>query len=354
MNEAERVLKHIHALLHRKRLPTGAAGLAEIPLFPAVHAELVEIRKTLHALAAWDLTGETAAEGVVSASLESLKGNLRGVIACLRRVGEGDLAPQGYAMGEFSVAFNGMVRQLEAAFRELRHKEENLRLAAAKLYNDLEERNFAVEALQQSESRFRYLANHDALTGILNRRSFMERAAFELRAAIAQRVNCALAMMDIDHFKRFNDQYGHLAGDEALRHTAQVMSSGLRKMDFLGRYGGEEFVFFFHGADIRMGHAISERVRKHLAASPLKLESGPVFLTASFGVTMITPDECTPSGGEPDASIDAAGIIHRLVDEADQALYQAKRGGRNQVISFCKNGAGRSARAGTAGEAEQA
>jgi diguanylate cyclase (GGDEF)-like protein len=140
--------------------------------------------------------------------------------------------------------------------------------------------------------------------------------------------------MDIDHFKLFNDRYGHLAGDAALQHVVKVVASCLRKMDFMGRYGGEEFVFFFHGADLETGHAICDRVRKSLAAAALSLESGPVFITASFGVTMSDEEEFSVPPEVLGYSQDDTEIIRELVDNADKALYRAKQNGRNQVVSY--------------------
>jgi diguanylate cyclase len=131
-------------------------------------------------------------------------------------------------------------------------------------------------------------------------------------------------MMDLDHFKNFNDTWGHQAGDEALRHVVAIIASLLRKNDFLGRYGGEEFVFFFSYADKTTGLAIAERVREAIAGSPVKLESGPVPIYASFGVAMaedLPPEE-------------TGDKLESLIRGADFALYRAKEGGRNQVVLF--------------------
>jgi diguanylate cyclase (GGDEF)-like protein len=130
--------------------------------------------------------------------------------------------------------------------------------------------------------------------------------------------------MDIDHFKIFNDTYGHSAGDDALRHTVQVISVILRKNDFMGRYGGEEFIFLFNGADKDMGITIAERMREALIANPMTMKAGPVPLSASFGVAMII------DGGDPEEK----SYIQNLINNADIALYQAKKTGRNKVVGF--------------------
>jgi diguanylate cyclase (GGDEF)-like protein len=153
----------------------------------------------------------------------------------------------------------------------------------------------------------------------------MDRAIIELAAAMHHHISCGIAMMDIDHFKRFNDTYGHQAGDEVLRHIVTIISSMLRKNDFLGRYGGEEFVFYFSQVDQTTTITIAERVREAIANTPVMLKSGPVFLSASFGIAMF-------QSGEDQEMIDLETCIYN----ADIALYQAKKGGRNKVVCFSK------------------
>ncbi|MDR3146814.1 MAG: GGDEF domain-containing protein, partial [Treponema sp.] len=173
---------------------------------------------------------------------------------------------------------------------DIHHELLALRGMAESLQSEVNQRNSTVIALQQREYRFRYLAAHDPLTGAMNRASFMERTSRELSSALSTRTTCGIVMMDIDHFKRFNDTWGHLAGDEALRFVVKVVSAILRKNDFMGRYGGEEFVFFFNGADMNTSVAIAERIRETIASTPINLESGPVYISASFGVAVTSAD----------------------------------------------------------------
>jgi diguanylate cyclase (GGDEF)-like protein len=208
---------------------------------------------------------------------------------------------------------------------EIHHELLALRGMAESLQSEINQRNSTVVALQEREYRFRYLAAHDPLTGAMNRASFMERTNRELRSALATRTTCGIVMMDIDHFKRFNDTWGHLAGDEALRFVVKIISASLRKNDFMGRYGGEEFVFFFNGADMATSVAIAERIRETIASNPINLENGPVFISASFGVAVTSADF---NGSIGDAYID------RIINNADMAMYQAKKAGRNRVIAF--------------------
>jgi diguanylate cyclase (GGDEF)-like protein len=238
-------------------------------------------------------------------------------------VEKGDFSQRLEHLGEFADAFNSMIDQLNVTLKELRQKEEALRNLADNLRGEVDRRNSAVEALQKSESQFKYLASHDPLTGAMNRRSFMERASLELKNAAALNIPCGISMMDIDFFKNFNDTYGHLAGDEALRHVVRVIGSLLRKNDFLGRYGGEEFVFLFSNADEATGIHIAERVREAIQNSPINLENGQVTITASFGIAMADYHEIRDDS-----------YIETLINNADSALYQAKHGGRNKVVCY--------------------
>jgi diguanylate cyclase (GGDEF)-like protein len=208
---------------------------------------------------------------------------------------------------------------------EIHHELMALRNLAESLQSEISLRNSTVLALQEREYRFRYLASHDPLTGAMNRASFMERANRELKSAFSTGSVCGIVMMDIDHFKRFNDTWGHLAGDEALRFVVKQVAAILRKNDFMGRYGGEEFVFFFNGADMETSVAIAERIRENIASNPVSLENGPVPISASFGVAITSAAYDGSIGNE---------YIDRIINNADMAMYQAKKNGRNRVVAF--------------------
>jgi diguanylate cyclase (GGDEF)-like protein len=204
---------------------------------------------------------------------------------------------------------------------------ENLLILIERLHRQVDIQRTAMKALQKSESRYKDLASHDYLTGILNRRSFMEHAIDELDYVIRLKIPCGIIMIDIDHFKNFNDTYGHYAGDEALRHTVKIISTFSRKHDFLGRYGGEEFIFFFTNAGGEKALVIAERIREAIQNSPVILDTGPVLITASLGVISVDTAEFK-YGDNKETFIEA------LIRNADTAMYKAKNAGRNRVMLY--------------------
>jgi diguanylate cyclase (GGDEF)-like protein len=322
-DKAEAYLEHIRKLLRDNRIPQLEGELADNAALRHIHEELKTIREVMLSFSAGDFSPAITVRGIIPGCLKALQAHLRHLIWQVQMVEKGDFTQEVRFMGEFSTAFNNMVRQMSASLSALKQKEETLLAMNTRLRSEAENRASTVEALQESEARFKFLANHDPLTGILNRRSFIEKASVELQSAAKLAVPCCLAMMDIDHFKQFNDTYGHPAGDETLRHVVRTVERGLRKNDFVGRYGGEEFIFFLYSADEQAGFGIVERLRKGLEETPVMLENGAVAVYASFGVVNCAMED--PS---------AENYVQRLIGAADTALYAAKRAGRNRVMIY--------------------
>jgi two-component system cell cycle response regulator len=177
----------------------------------------------------------------------------------------------------------------------------------------------ATISLIKDREQQRQLAVRDGLTGLYNRRAFGELLA----AAIANEDRRAegmlgLVLLDLDHFKKLNDTYGHPAGDAALRSLARLLNQHLRKGDQAARYGGEEFVVILPGSDRERSVGAAERLRSALQKHRFVFEGARIPLTASFGVSVWPGD-----GREPEA----------LLKSADQALYAAKQSGRNRVAA---------------------
>ncbi|MCQ4162103.1 diguanylate cyclase [Roseomonas sp. GC11] len=161
-------------------------------------------------------------------------------------------------------------------------------------------------------------AETDALTGIANRRSFMNQAEILLRREAEAGRPCALLAFDLDHFKSINDRAGHAAGDAVLRLTAERCTQALRQADLFGRLGGEEFAILLPATSAEEAHAVAERLRAALATIILPLEGLGSRLSASFGIATMPP------GGLP---------LETLLHRADGALYQAKGSGRDRICA---------------------
>lgn len=158
-------------------------------------------------------------------------------------------------------------------------------------------------------------ASVDFLTGLGNRRYFDEVAPKAFNQAKRSGQPLTLAMIDVDHFKKVNDRYGHTAGDLALKSVADVLSESIRESDILARYGGEEFILVLHGTDGEAALNFLEKLRQKI------LQRKTVYGNITFGVTV--------SIG---MSTDHNKSFERMIDDADRALYRAKESGRNQII----------------------
>ena len=171
--------------------------------------------------------------------------------------------------------------------------------------------------ITELNKRLLSLANHDGLTGLLNRRALMER--FDSLYAFSLRYNhpCVVMLVDIDHFKSINDTYGHQAGDEVLREFAKVLTQGRRSVDLVGRYGGEEFIVVLSGTDLMKATEIAESIRHTVEMSKLH-PNDTESLTCSIGV----------------ADINDASSVKQAIAFADEALYHAKGEGRNSVVTY--------------------
>lgn len=315
-------IQHMKALVDSSRVPEIPDELKDMEELRELHEHFLVLRKQLMLISRGDLSQDVQARGFAAGLLKSHIANLRHLTWQVEQVSKGDFSQRVDFMGEFSVAFNNMVMQLDTTLTSLRTTEEALTRLTTSLRREVEMRTSAVNALKQSEARFKYLADHDGLTGALNRRSFLIVAETGLKSAQQSGTACCLAMLDVDRFKIFNDTYGHLEGDLALKHVVALAQANLRQTDCMGRYGGEEFLFFFADADLEQGYRAAERIRQAIAQAPVQLESGIVNITASIGVCVVLPEW----KGERDS-----GFLQRAIVMADAAMYQAKQEGRNKV-----------------------
>ena len=210
---------------------------------------------------------------------------------------------QGYNLGTLCVV-DRKARKIDIKQKRL------LEDLAAMVVDELETRRSMLE--------LRRLATTDSLTGIHNRRQFLELAGKEVSRAARYEQPLCLLMADIDRFKRINDTYGHETGDRAINATVEAIRKLLRPDSLFGRLGGEEFAILLPQADLAAGLIAAERFRHAVRRQRLETADGPIGFTVSIGVTMVSPE---------------IGLDHAL-QQADQALYDAKNAGRNRVRVF--------------------
>ena len=171
--------------------------------------------------------------------------------------------------------------------------------------------------LKSLKINFETLSQTDSLTGIYNRRTFMENAVIQLERCERLKSGASILIMDLDHFKQVNDTYGHLAGDKVLQEFASIVKNILRPYDIFGRYGGEEFIVFAADIDEADAKNLAERIRLTVSKIPIQLdESNKLSITVSIGVT----------------EVKSSAALDNAIDCADHALYEAKESGRNRVV----------------------
>jgi diguanylate cyclase (GGDEF)-like protein len=174
-------------------------------------------------------------------------------------------------------------------------------------------------ALREECRRLKELAQTDALTGLYNRRYLMKSLDQEMERTRRTGLPTSLIMLDLDHFKRLNDRYGHQFGDQVLSRVAQILKNNVRKLDIPCRYGGEEFALVLPGTRLAQGMRLALRLKDLLAQSWEGPQGLPLQLTASFGVDTFT--------GKEDLTPEA------LLQKTDRWLFMAKARGRNTVCS---------------------
>jgi diguanylate cyclase (GGDEF)-like protein len=173
--------------------------------------------------------------------------------------------------------------------------------------------------LQEQSDTLRKLSRIDVLTGLYNRRYFDENFEAEWKRASREGTSCTVVLGDIDHFKKVNDTYGHLAGDSYLKKMAEILSSVFqRKTDVVARFGGEEFVILLPDTDLKLAYELTEKIRSIVEQTRIEYQGKHIGATVSFGIASRIPDFKDSN--------------QTLLNMADKALYQAKQAGRNRIV----------------------
>ncbi len=190
------------------------------------------------------------------------------------------------------------------------------RLVRLEIATDITERKEMELALEAAKQKAEALARTDELTGLYNRRAFFDMAYGAFKHACRFQRELAAVVIDLDHFKLVNDNYGHLAGDLVLRALAACIQENVREVDVVGRLGGEEFALVLPETSAQEAAGLAERLRLAVGELQISVRGLSVGCTASLGVSSLGPGVET---------------LETLISRADAALYSAKRGGRNRV-----------------------
>lgn len=185
------------------------------------------------------------------------------------------------------------------------------RIGVALVFRDISE-------MKAKEAHLLEMATTDALTGVANRRCFMEKLKTQYERLIRLHEPCAVIMADLDFFKRINDTYGHAAGDTVLQQFSRITQSNLRKMDLLGRIGGEEFAILMPGKTVEEALPAAQRIRHAIEQAHIHADGQPqpIQITVSMGISAVNPRDTT---------------LDAVLKRADEALYTAKQNGRNRI-----------------------
>lgn len=304
--------------------------VATTPLQPIYGAVLAEYRVTL----LWMLVTVIAAALLSITIARRVRRPLSALTEAVRSLdldgSEADIQAPPHAPIEIKALFHHLATvsdRLHSSYRQLlavseagKHYRDQLELSLAR--RDAEVRNRTRE-LEQTNDKLRKLSTVDELTGLANRRHFHETMDRAWRHGLREQTPVSVIIIDIDHFKAFNDTYGHQAGDQCLSRVASAMSGVVgRSLDLIARCGGEEFMIVLGNTDLHGALQLAERVRQLVEdlAIPHRGSSTDAIVTVSVGVASVTPQR----GDDYDE------LIHR----ADQALYLAKNEGRNSVGGF--------------------
>ncbi|MCC6695724.1 MAG: GGDEF domain-containing protein [Candidatus Hydrogenedentes bacterium] len=249
--------------------------------------EFDHLNAAITALSQGSLTFDSPGRLPAANAVKNLQAALRHLVWQTRQVAEGDFTQRVSFLGDFATSFNSMVEQLTANR----------------------------EALLEQNRLLEVTAITDALTGLTNRRGARERMILELHRAVRAGFAPCVMMMDIDHFKRVNDTWGHEAGDVVLKALAGVLKKNTRFEDVCARWGGEEFLIMAPEKGLEFGLALAERLRARVEENVVEYNSQRIPVTISIGITTYWDAE----------DLDAT------VRRADGHLYRAKNAGRNRV-----------------------
>lgn len=318
------VISYIEKIIMQYNPPEPLPEIGALPGFSELRDYLTNVKAVLADFSAGHFDRDVKLAGATAGLLKTLRGNIRHLTWQCLMVAEGDMSQRVDFMGEFSEAFNSMTRNLAEYRDALEQKQAQLLALTEELKQEIKRKEEVESTLKASEEMYRQKSLRDPLTGIYNRSYFFETVSREIEnLKRSHDGHACFMMMDIDHFKAFNDEHGHLYGDQALKMVTSRISRTLRRSDIFARYGGEEFVLFLPDTVMEKGLAIAERIRLSVSERP-----GPVSedqpITISIGLAGI-------KGARVRGKASSSKILLTAISEADSALYAAKASGRDKV-----------------------
>lgn len=287
-NTQQRMLDTLLELL-TKRKPDSTLEippeLMENAKFVEICRQIGDLRQLGTELSRGDLTGVVESRGFMISNMKAIQSHLRHISWQAGRIAQGDYSQTLDFLGEISISFNEMNKRLASATKQLMEQ-----------------------------------ANMDALTGISNRLA-LDHFLMDSFAQVQQKgESMSIMVIDIDHFKKINDTYGHLVGDEVLKAVAKRLQKQIRLGDCLARYGGEEFVVVLMDTKLPEAKAACKRMLETISGNPIRVEGlKPIPLTISAGVSEIHPEDQS---------------YEEIVKRSDIAVYAAKEAGRNCFRAF--------------------
>jgi len=322
---ARQVVKFLEELLMKHDNPPMPPALSAIEGFEQIYNDICSLKNALYNFSTGNFVHNLPDEGITAGYVRTLQENIDRLAGQCRLVAGGDLTQRADFMGGLSDAFNRMTESLADQHRMLEQKQSELTKLTRDLQHEMKKKEEMEAALRASEEMYRQRSLRDPLTGLYNRSYFFESASREMEKLKRQKNgSCCVMMMDIDHFKKFNDAHGHLCGDQAIKMVASTIDQSLRKSDIFARYGGEEFSLFLAGTDLEKGATIAERIRVTVSSQPTPAQNDQTPITISIGLYCVESAKLNPlTPGNK--------ILLEALSEADAALYTAKEKGRNMV-----------------------
>lgn len=322
---AQEVVEFLAQTLMDPVNPAPTPALSALDGFEGLYSLLADIKDVLHSFSKGEFSHKFSRVGSTAGYIKALQSNIRHLSWQCNAVAEGDLTLRVEFMGALSDAFNRMTESLAAKQKMIMDQWDQLTQITVELKNEVKKKEEVEIALKISEEIYRQKSLRDPLTGLYNRGYFFESVIREIENIKRQAEGrCCLLMMDIDHFKKFNDTFGHICGDVAIQMVASTINNCLRKSDIFARYGGEEFVLYLANTNSDQGAVIAERIRVSVCSQPSPGKNSQEPVTISIGL-------CAVEGSCLDRAVPGDKILIDALADADAALYTAKEKGRNRV-----------------------